>query len=125
MTEMRPTLIFYVADVAKSCTFYTRILAREPVESSPNFAMYALKSGTMFGLWARHDVQPSISTHGTSGELAFVADTQAKVESLHKRWSEDKTAIAQPPTAMDFGYTFTALDPDGHRVRVFSLPPAA
>jgi catechol 2,3-dioxygenase-like lactoylglutathione lyase family enzyme len=58
MTDMRLTLIFYVADVAKSCTFYTRILEREPVEASPNFAMYALKSGTMFGLWARHDVRP-------------------------------------------------------------------
>ncbi|WP_374468302.1 hypothetical protein [Ferrovibrio sp.] len=29
-------------------------------------------------------------------------------------------AILQPPTAMDFGYTFLAADPDGHRLRVFA-----
>ena len=28
------------------------------------------------------------------------------------------------PTAMDFGFTFVALDPDGHRLRVFA-PGAA
>jgi hypothetical protein len=28
--------------------------------------------------------------------------------------------IAQAPTAMDFGMTFVALDPDGHRLRVFA-----
>jgi len=30
--------------------------------------------------------------------------------------------IAQPLTQMDFGYTFVALDPDGHRLRVFAAP---
>jgi predicted enzyme related to lactoylglutathione lyase len=28
--------------------------------------------------------------------------------------------IVQPPTRMEFGYTCTALDPDGHRLRVFA-----
>ena len=28
--------------------------------------------------------------------------------------------ILQPPTDMDFGRTFVALDPDGHRLRVFA-----
>jgi hypothetical protein len=26
----------------------------------------------------------------------------------------------QSPIAMDFGFTFTAVDPDGHRLRVFA-----
>ena len=125
MTETRFTIIFYVGDVAKSLDFYTRILERDPVESSPNFAMYELKPGTMFALWARDDVQPTIPVHGTSGELAILVDNKSVVESLHKRWSANKTVIAQAPMAMDFGYTFTALDPDGHRVRVFALPPGA
>ena len=29
-------------------------------------------------------------------------------------------ATLQAPTRMDFGLTFTASDPDGHRLRVFS-----
>ena len=28
--------------------------------------------------------------------------------------------IIQEPTKMDFGFTFTAADPDGHRLRVFN-----
>ena len=48
MTDIPFTIIFYVNDVAASCTFYTRILERGPVESSPNFAMYELKSGGKF-----------------------------------------------------------------------------
>ena len=29
-------------------------------------------------------------------------------------------AIAQAPATLDFGHTFVALDPDGHRLRVFA-----
>jgi len=32
--------------------------------------------------------------------------------------------IIQEPVQMDFGYTFVATDPDGHRLRVF-VPEAA
>jgi hypothetical protein len=28
--------------------------------------------------------------------------------------------IIQEPVKMDFGFTFTAADPDGHRLRVFA-----
>ena len=28
--------------------------------------------------------------------------------------------VEASPTFMDFGYTFTAKDPDGHRLRVFA-----
>lgn len=29
--------------------------------------------------------------------------------------------IVQAPEAMDFGYTFSGIDPDGHRLRVYHL----
>jgi len=29
--------------------------------------------------------------------------------------------VRQEPTDMDFGFTFTMADPDGHRLRVFAL----
>jgi predicted lactoylglutathione lyase len=28
--------------------------------------------------------------------------------------------VLQKPTQMDFGYTFTVADPDGHRLRAFA-----
>ena len=30
---------------------------------------------------------------------------------------------SQPPVAMEFGQTFTALDPDGHRLRIYCPAP--
>ena len=35
------------------------------------------------------------------------------------RWQAFGAEIAQPPMQMDFGFTAVALDPDGHRLRVF------
>jgi hypothetical protein len=46
------------------------------------------------------------------------------VRTTHADFSRRKLPIAQEPTAAEFGYTFVALDPDGHRLRVFA-PPAS
>ena len=116
------TVIYYVSNVPASCAFYTRIFERGPIESSPNFAMYELQSGAKFGLWTVDDVAPKVASPGTSGELAFRVEDQSEVDAIFARWKTDKADIAQAPTTMDFGYTFTVLDPDGHRLRVFSYP---
>jgi catechol 2,3-dioxygenase-like lactoylglutathione lyase family enzyme len=116
-------VILYVNSPTTSATFYTDLLGRSPVEASPNFALFALDSGVMLGLWARHTVAPAASAGGGGSELAFsVADADA-VRQRHAEWCDRGIHIAQAPTAMDFGYTFVALDPDGHRLRVFA--PAA
>jgi catechol 2,3-dioxygenase-like lactoylglutathione lyase family enzyme len=125
MNETPFTFIFYVGDVAKSCTFYTRVLGYEPEESSPNFALCSLRNGGKLGLWARHDVLPAVTSPGTSGELAFLVESKSKVDQIFALWKEGKASIAQQPATMDFGYTFTATDPDGNRVRVFSFPDKA
>jgi len=44
----------------------------------------------------------------------------AQVDALHADWRERGLAILQDPQMLDFGYTFTAADPDGHRLRVFA-----
>ena len=73
-----PTFVLlYVDDPAASAAFYATLLGRPPVESSPNFVMFALESGVMLGLWSRHEVTPAATTPG-GGELAFtVADADA------------------------------------------------
>jgi catechol 2,3-dioxygenase-like lactoylglutathione lyase family enzyme len=115
-------ILLYVDSPAASAAFYADLLGRPPVESSPTFAMFALASGVMFGLWARHTVEPAATGAG-GGELAFVVGDIDTVHALHADWRARGLKIAQPPTDMDFGHTFTALDPDGHRLRVFA--PAA
>ena len=37
-------------------------------------------------------------------------------------WAKRGLEIIQRPTEMEFGLTFVALDPDGHRLRVYALP---
>lgn len=117
-------VLLHVQSPAASASFYRQILAAEPVEASPTFAMFALAPGLMLGLWARDTVAPASAGQGGSSELAFVQDSAAAVDAAHAAWVARGVLILQAPTAMDFGYTFTASDPDGHRLRVFA-PGAA
>ena len=114
-------IILYVDNPAASADFYAGLLGKPPVESSPTFAMFALPSGVMLGLWSRHTVEPAAaSTLGGSGEVAFAVEGRDKVASLYDTWTGRGLRIAQKPVDMDFGHTFVALDPDGHRLRVFA-----
>ena len=112
-------IILYVKNPAESAAFYAGLLGRPPVDSSPNFAMFALSSGVMLGLWAAHDVLPPATSVGGS-EVAFALGSRQAVDDCHARWQGLALPIIQPPTDMDFGHTFTAQDPDGHRLRVFA-----
>lgn len=111
--------ILYVADPVASARFYASLLERPPVEASPTFAMFALDAGTMLGLWSRRTVEPAATAPGGS-ELAFSLDSDAAVDAAHARWKALGLPVVQAPVRMDFGYTFTATDPDGHRLRAFA-----
>lgn len=112
-------VLLYVKSPTASATFYTGLLGKPPVEASATFAMFALESGVMLGLWAAHTVQPAATAPG-GGEIAFSVSDKGAVRALHEAWQAKGLPVVQPPTDMDFGYTFVALDPDGHRLRVFA-----
>lgn len=112
-------LLLYVDSPATSANFYSRLLDRPPVELSPTFALFILDSGLKLGLWSRQDVEPATQVAGGGGELALAVVDNQTVDRLHGQWTEADVSIAQAPTSLDFGYTFVALDPDGHRLRVF------
>jgi predicted enzyme related to lactoylglutathione lyase len=112
-------VLLYVESPAASSAFYADLFGRPPVEASPTFAMFALESGVMLGLWSRRDVVPTATSSG-GGELAVTVPDADAVRAMHGDWSGRGLRIAQAPTAMDFGFTFVALDPDGHRLRVFA-----
>lgn len=116
-------ILLYVKSPAESTAFYADLLGRPPVESSPTFAMFALESGVMMGLWSAATVEPSATPIGGS-ELAWTVQSKDAVQATHAAWLAKGIRVIQPPTDMDFGHTFTALDPDGHRLRVFA-PSAA
>ena len=116
-------VILYVKNPSASAAFYADVLGRAPVEASPTFVMFALSSGVMLGLWLRDNVAPAADAAPGGAELAITVGDADAVRATYADWSRRRLKIAQPPTAMDFGFTFVALDPDGHRLRVFA--PAA
>jgi predicted enzyme related to lactoylglutathione lyase len=112
-------ILLYVDNPTASGEFYAGLLGRKPVEAAPTFVMFALDSGVMLGLWSRKTVAPEPTPAG-GGEIAFSVADKAAVQKLHAEWRGRGLHIIQPPTDMDFGHTFTAVDPDEHRLRVFA-----
>jgi catechol 2,3-dioxygenase-like lactoylglutathione lyase family enzyme len=112
-------ILLYVDSPEGSAVFYSDLLGRKPVEASRNFAMFEMKPGVMLGLWAREDVEPLPTTPGGQ-EIAFTVASEGEVDATHEDWCKRGMTIALEPTRMDFGHTFVALDPDGHRLRVFA-----
>jgi predicted lactoylglutathione lyase len=112
--------ILYVNDPVASAALYAKLLDRQPVEASATFAMFALESGVMLGLWSRHTALPAATITGGGSEVAFAVDSNETVLAMHDGWKERGLPIAQAPVDLDFGFTFVATDLDGHRLRVFA-----
>jgi predicted enzyme related to lactoylglutathione lyase len=116
-------VVLYVRDSGASSAFYKELLDRPIVQSSPKFAMLPLGKEVMLGLWQREDVEPRAGNDTGGAEVVFKVANAEAVRAAHETWKARGLKIAQAPTAMNFGHTFVALDPDGHRLRV--LAPAA
>ncbi len=112
-------ILLSVADPARSTAFYSQLLGREPVENAPDFALYVLENGIKIGLWIAGDIDPTPKPAG-GVEISFSEPDDAAVSATYEKWSAVAPVI-QEPTRMDFGFTFVVEDPDGHRLRVFSL----
>ncbi|GAN68803.1 VOC family protein [Acetobacter orleanensis] len=120
MTETN-ILFLYVADAPASAGFYARLLGIEPVEASPTFALLVLPSGLALGLWGKDGVQPAPTAGGGGCEIGFKMSSPAKIDETHAAWLAKGAMIAFPPTDLGFGRSFVALDPDGHRLRVYAI----
>lgn len=112
-------IILYVDNPQASARFYADLIGSEALEASPTFAMFALPSGARLGLWSRHTVEPAAQAAGGGGEIAMVVGSNEAVDATHADWQRRGLVIQQAPTDLDFGRTFVAADPDGHRLRVF------
>jgi predicted enzyme related to lactoylglutathione lyase len=112
--------LLYVADPQASARFYAALLGQPAVKASSTFAMFALGHGAMLGLWKRDTVAPAAAGGPGASELALAVQGRDAVDARLARWHALGCTVLQQPTAMDFGYTFTVQDPDGHRVRVFA-----
>lgn len=116
-------LLLYVSDARRSAAFWSDLLGHAPVELADTFAMVPLGNAMMLGLWTIDGVVPAATLCGGGSEIAIAVASEAEVDAVHADWSARGRTILQAPTDMDFGRTFTAADPDGHRIRVYR-PPA-
>ncbi|CAI1536181.1 Predicted enzyme related to lactoylglutathione lyase [Serratia fonticola] len=120
MTTPSMTMI-YVDSPEKSAEFYRRLLGVEPVEQSPTFALFILNNGFKLGMWSKHTVEPAPAATGGGTEICFMCEQPQQVDALYQQWRDKGLTIVQSPVELDFGYTFVAADPDGHRLRVYKL----
>ncbi len=119
-----PTLIIlYVDNPTASGRFYADLLGRQPFEASPTFVGFQLESGMHLALWSKHTVEPAAQAAGGGAELAFEVPDYESVTTVFADWSRRGLPILQQPVTLDFGRTFVALDPDGHRLRAFAMAP--
>lgn len=114
-------ILLVVSDPAASAAFYSRLLHREAaLDRLPTFADLPIYDGAKLGLWNATAVKPPARAVAGGNELMFkVADTQALM-AAYADCIERGVPIAQTPTEMNFGQTFVALDPDGHRLRLYA-----
>ena len=113
-------VLLFVKNVTISADFYGKLFNLKPVEQAPMFAFFVLGNGVKLGLWSRYTAEPLVMAEPGAAEICFNTDD---VDEAYAQWGKFGIAVAQAPTDMDFGRTFVALDPDGHRIRVFKLHP--
>jgi catechol 2,3-dioxygenase-like lactoylglutathione lyase family enzyme len=112
------SVILYVADVDASAAFYRSVLGADPIETFEGFAVFALSDTVTLGLQARDQIDPPPEAHVGGGELSLSDVDRDTVDRLYAEWTALGVPMALEPTDLDFGYTFVATDPDGHRLRV-------
>ncbi|WP_368161104.1 VOC family protein [Aeromonas sp. R5-3] len=115
--------ILYVTNPTRSALFYRELFGREPVEESPTFAMFVFESGARLALWSSATVEPAVTQMAGAIELAFALPDDDAVDRLSAEWLARGLTLIQAPTKMEFGYTCMALDPDGHRLRLYCPAP--
>lgn len=113
-------LVLYVENLATSLDFYSRLLNARVLESSPQFAMLESPGNARFALWTRAAVVPPVDVTSGVMELVFMVEGTATVDSWYSSWKAQGARVLQPPTALEFGYSFMVQDPDGHRLRVLA-----
>jgi catechol 2,3-dioxygenase-like lactoylglutathione lyase family enzyme len=111
-------VLFFVRDPHVSARFYERLLQTPPVEESDTFALFPLPNGTMLGLWSPKSAHPAPTGGPGSTEIAFLTED---VDAAYVDWKSRDIPTVTVPEDLDFGRTFIAADPDGHRIRVMKL----
>lgn len=111
-------VLLHVADPVASATFYSDLLGKPVIDSSPGFAMLPLSEAVLLGLWLASEADPAGRGRPGASEISFDVADVPTLTGLHADWVAKGLSILVDPVEMPFGHTFVASDPDGHRIRV-------
>lgn len=117
-------VLLHVADPAASANFYSGLLGKPVVESSPGFAMLPLNDTVMLGLWLAGEAAPGGTGKPGASEVSFDVNDKASLDGLHSDWRAKGIPVLVEPMELPFGHTFVAADPDGHRIRIVATGKA-
>ncbi|MGG9999370.1 VOC family protein [Pseudovibrio ascidiaceicola] len=112
------SVILYVEDVEKSTEFYTDVLQSGPIERFQEFSLFSLGDDVTLGLQSAQGIDPKPEPSFGGFELSLSDVSREEVDQVYTLWKEKGIPILMEPVDLDFGYTFVATDPDGHRLRV-------
>lgn len=114
------SFVLYVKDIETSKKFYTGTFECEGQVLSPTFVSFSLGEGVTIELKQLAQVLPSANIMGGGTELSLVVEDANTLNALYDQWKTKGVIFLQTPTELVFGLTFVAIDPDGHRIRVFT-----
>ncbi len=114
------SFILYVTDIHSSMDFYSKAFDCEPTLLSPTFAAITFASNVKITLKQSDALTPVSKVTGGGTELSMPVTDKHTLENLYKEWSEKGIQFEQAPEESVFGINFVAVDPDGHRIRIFT-----
>lgn len=114
------SIVLYVEDVQLSMSFYERVFECQPKLLSPTFAVVEFAENVKITLKQADALTPSSQVRGGGTELSIPATSRIELDNLFEQWKKLSVVFAQEREKSVYGVNFVALDPDGHRLRVFA-----
>lgn len=114
------SFVLYVENIEISKNFYTNTFECDGEVLSPTFISFSLGDGVSIELKQLAQVSPKAHITGGGTELSLMVDNSKVLHHLYEQWENKGVKFIQTPVELIFGITFVAIDPDGHRIRVFT-----
>ncbi|GEM79907.1 VOC family protein [Vibrio superstes] len=114
------SIVLYVEDVQSSMAFYAKAFNCEPKLLSPTFATLDFASNVKITLKQADALTPSSPVRGGGTELSIPIANRETFDTLFDNWQQQGIEFSQEREESVYGVNFVAVDPDGHRLRVFS-----
>ncbi|MEZ9654798.1 VOC family protein [Vibrio splendidus] len=114
------SFVLYVENIHRSMDFYAKAFECEPKQLSPTFAALDFADNVKITLKQSDFLTPASTIRGGGTELSMPLADKETLKILYKAWKEKGIQLEQAPEESIYGINFLAVDPDGHRIRVFA-----